>query len=331
MFRPNEGPPPRLATLGAAQIWRSDLAEADRESHHTTLPLPPHVTHSPTSRLGLGPSPSLPSARAHSRSPSGATSRLGQSNHASASDPIPAHLEPNNNVSAVSGLLDRPPCPPPPPSPVNPSPLPCLLYSSPNFAVLTRGGRRDALLRICPSFLWVCFVRSGEPGAAIGGGRVATVAAGRLWPASAPAARVRRRPTGRSRRRCDPRRGAPQARLWHFYARLPGTSSIAPLLHYTRGSIWVLGLFARDRIVRRRSLLQGGASAAAAAAGSDVDRFIAAVERLRLPSFAASDLDKVLYSPLDHHQLLLPFSSVAVFFHVVHIREKKSSVGFSCD
>lgn len=93
-------------------------------------------------------------------------------------------------------------------------------------------------------------------------GCVAAVASGGLRPASAPAARVRRRPTGRSRRRLDPRRGAPQARLC-FDAR-PGRSSIARTT--SMGSIWVLGLLlARDRT---SSQLQGGASAAAVGTGS---------------------------------------------------------------
>ena len=93
-------------------------------------------------------------------------------------------------------------------------------------------------------------------------GCVAAVDSGGLQPASAPAARVRRRPTGRSRRRLDPRRGAPQARLC-FDAR-PGRSSIARTT--SMGSIWVLGLLlARDRT---SSQLQGGASAAAVGTGS---------------------------------------------------------------
>jgi hypothetical protein len=80
-------------------------------------------------------------------------------------------------------------------------------------------------------------------------------------------------------------------------------------------------LFARDRT---SSQLQGGASAAAAA-GSDVERFVAAMERLGLPSFAASDHDRVRYSPVDHQ--LLPFSSSFSIYN----RGRKISVGFSYD
>lgn len=164
----------------AHQIWRWVSAEAETSGspaagHH--LPPRPHVVHSPTSS-------SVPSPpRAPIPAPGWVKARFRlRSRHTLIEPP---------DVSAVSGVL---------------APMSAATTESRKPPVMSAlvsikfccPAAADAYYGFVPFFFLGLFLRSGVPGAAIGGGCVAAVAAGGLWSAAAPAARVRRRPTGRS-------------------------------------------------------------------------------------------------------------------------------------